>query len=266
MKKSSSPISLINYLILEILSRLPSKSVARFHCVSKLWDSMLGSPYFKELFMTRSSAKQRLLFAIHENGVWSFFSSPQSSSTLVADAEFHVKFSPKDLKISYCADIRKFSCGYASGLLYMYGDRYEARPVKCNPIIGRYAILPNRYTYRRAYSFFGFDPIDKQHKALSMAYPFGPGHHKILTFGDGDMMITNTLQPVEIQCFGEEVKNCCSVLTFLNHVEDLDVNDINYSNQYILHWRRQNIWDHQIQNQTDQKGQGEEDRDKIGVR
>ncbi|CAL9223137.1 unnamed protein product, partial [Arabidopsis halleri] len=31
------------------------------------------------------------------------------------------------------------------------------------------------------------DPIDKQYKVLSMAYPFGPGHHKILTFGDGDM-------------------------------------------------------------------------------
>ncbi|XP_010513705.2 PREDICTED: LOW QUALITY PROTEIN: putative F-box protein At2g16220 [Camelina sativa] len=193
-RKSSSPISLINDLILEILSRLPSKSVARFHCVSKLWDSMLGSPYFKELFLTRSSANQRLLFAVHERGVWSFFSSADaefsSSTTLVADAEFYVKFSPKELKIYnllYSGDIRKISCGYASGLLYMYGDRYEARPLICNPITGRYAILPDRYTFRRAYSFFGFDPIDKQHKALSMAYPFGPGHHKVLTFGDGDI-------------------------------------------------------------------------------
>ncbi|EFH60174.1 hypothetical protein ARALYDRAFT_899792 [Arabidopsis lyrata subsp. lyrata] len=63
----------------------------------------------------------------------------------------------------------------------------EARPVICNPITGRYAILPNRYTYRKAYSFFGFDPNDKQYKVLSMVYPSGPGDSKILTFGDGDL-------------------------------------------------------------------------------
>nr|AAD15578.1 hypothetical protein [Arabidopsis thaliana] len=72
---------------------------------------MFGSPYFKNLFLTRSSAKPRLLFALVEKGdvkeescgVWSFFSSLQldnlyeeSSSTLVAAAEFHGKFSPNN--------------------------------------------------------------------------------------------------------------------------------------------------------------------------
>ncbi|XP_023641929.1 F-box protein At2g15640-like, partial [Capsella rubella] len=200
--KSSCPISSTNDLILEIFSRLPSKSVARFRCLSKIWASMLGSLYFKELFLTRTSAKPRLLFAIVENDevpgsndVWSFFSLPQleypyeqsSLTSLVAAAEFHVNFSPKDLRIRYCYDPRYFSYGYASGLLYIYGHRCQARPVIYNPITGRYAILPRRYTYRKAYSFFGFDPIDKQHKALSKTYPGGPGRDKILTFGDGDM-------------------------------------------------------------------------------
>ncbi|XP_023641930.1 F-box protein At2g15640-like [Capsella rubella] len=168
--------------------RLTSKSLARLPCVSKLWSSM---------FMTKSTAKPRLLFAIEENdcGVWSFFSSPQldspyentSSTTLVAAAKFHVRFSPARLLISHHYDLMFFSCGYDSGLLHMYGSRYQARPMICNPITGRYAILPERYTYRKAYSFFGFDPIEKQYKVLSMAYPFGPGRHKILTFGNGDM-------------------------------------------------------------------------------
>ncbi|KAG7558559.1 F-box associated domain type 3 [Arabidopsis thaliana x Arabidopsis arenosa] len=177
-------------LIKEILS---SNSVARFRCVSKRWASS----------MTRSSAKPRLLFAIAENGdysaetcgVWSFFSSPQfenpyekSSSTLVAAAEFHVKFSPENLRINHDSDIKYFSIGYAAGLIYIYGSRYQARPLICNPNTGRYAILPYRYTYRKAYSFFGFDPIDKQYKALSIRYPSGPGRNKILTFGDnGDL-------------------------------------------------------------------------------
>ncbi|KAL9840898.1 putative F-box protein [Arabidopsis thaliana] len=181
---------LTNDLILEVLSRLPLKSVARFHCVSKRWASMFGSPYFKELFLTRSSAKPRLLFAIVQNGVWRFFSSPQlekSSSTLVATAEFHVRLSPDNLLIYQHDDMRYFSIGYSSGLIYLYGDRYEATPLICNPNTGRYTILPKCYTYRKAFSFFGFDPIDKQYKALSMIDPSGPGHSKILTFGDGDM-------------------------------------------------------------------------------
>ncbi|EOA32328.1 hypothetical protein CARUB_v10015590mg [Capsella rubella] len=184
---SSSHIS-ISDLISEILSRLPSKSVARFRCVSKQWASMFGSPYFKKLFMTRCLAKPRLLFAIIENGdedeeagcgVWSFFSLPQlenpyekSSSTLVSAAEFHVKFSPENLKINHYFDLKYSSCGYASGLFYIHG---------------RYAILPYRYTYRKAYSFFGFDPINKQYKVLYMAYPSGPGRDKVLSFGDGEM-------------------------------------------------------------------------------
>ncbi|CAL9233322.1 unnamed protein product, partial [Arabidopsis halleri] len=149
------------------------------------------------------TANPRLLFAIAENGnenakscgVWSFFSSPQlenpyekSSSTLVAAAEFHVKFSPDNLRINHYYDLKYFSIGYASGLIYLYGNRGQARPVICNPITGRYAILPDRYTYRKAYSFFGFDPIDKQYKVLSMVYPSGPGDGKILTFGASDMM------------------------------------------------------------------------------
>ncbi|EFH53103.1 hypothetical protein ARALYDRAFT_346781 [Arabidopsis lyrata subsp. lyrata] len=36
----------------------------------------------------------------------------------------------------------------------------------------------------------------------------------------------NTLQRVEIQGFGEAFKKTCSVCTFVNHVEDLDVNDL----------------------------------------
>ncbi|CAN8306856.1 unnamed protein product [Cochlearia groenlandica] len=39
------PIDLIH----EILPRLPAKSTWRFHCVLKLWRSILSSPYFTEL-------------------------------------------------------------------------------------------------------------------------------------------------------------------------------------------------------------------------
>jgi len=141
-----------------------------------------------------------------------FFSSPQlentyekTSSTLVAAAEFHVKFSPdKSIPIYLSEDPRYVSIGYASGLIYNYCGRYVGRPLICNPNTGRYAILPYRYTYRKAYSFFGFDPIDKQYKALSLPYVDGPGRSKVLTFGAGDLTWRNikcTLWDMHQWCF-----------------------------------------------------------------
>ncbi|CAA7058014.1 unnamed protein product [Microthlaspi erraticum] len=187
-------------LITEILLRLPAKSVARFQCVSKLWASISSRAYFTELFLTRSSAQPRILFAIEKEGLWSIFSVPQrvrpyenspSSSSLVVASEFHMKFPQENMKI-YPPSDRRFACGYASGLNYFYGmwikdEDYEGVPVICNPKTGRYETLPFLLRYRKAYSFLGFDPVDKVFKVLFMAYPRCHDHHKILTLGVGEM-------------------------------------------------------------------------------
>ncbi|XP_020866667.1 putative F-box protein At5g42430 isoform X1 [Arabidopsis lyrata subsp. lyrata] len=127
-------------LILEILSRLPSKSIARFRCLSKLWGSMLRQPYFTELFLTRSSARPRLLIGIRsQNGEFSFFSTPHpqnpyGKSSLVVTADFHMKFSE---------DMRPVFCCVTSGLIYFSSMRIskdeneDEVPVLCNPITGQ---------------------------------------------------------------------------------------------------------------------------------
>ncbi|KAL1198331.1 F-box protein [Cardamine amara subsp. amara] len=193
--------SIPNELILEILLRLPAKSVARFHCVSKLWASIFDRPYFKELFLTRSLARPQLLFSLEENGVWSYFSLPQHQMSLVVAAEFHMKFPPENIHLKfppynslpiYSHRSRQFSCGYASGLIYLYAmwieeEKYSGVPVIFNPNTGRYATLPSLARYRQCYSFLGFDPIDKEYKVLFMAYPSGPDANKVLTYGNGKL-------------------------------------------------------------------------------
>ncbi|VYS69041.1 unnamed protein product [Arabidopsis thaliana] len=150
-------------LILEILSRLPAKSITRFHCVSKLWGSMLCRPYFNELFLTISSARPRLLFAFSKHGEWRFFSSPQpqnpyGKSSFVATADFHTKFS-QNLNI----------CNYTSGLVYFSAMWITKADVICNPSTGHYAMLPKLLlTYGETRSFFLFDPVGKQFKVLLM--------------------------------------------------------------------------------------------------
>ncbi|KAG7635658.1 F-box-like domain superfamily [Arabidopsis thaliana x Arabidopsis arenosa] len=290
--------------------RLSSKSVARFRCVSKQWASMFASPYFRKLFQTRSSAKPSLLFAIADYGIeedysMKFFSSPQlenpyekSSPTLVAAAEFHVKFSPdKLIPINHSYDPRYFSIGYASGLIYIYGDRYVARPLICNPNTGRsekftyidvericrlinykgklamiyweddvdiYEInhmagknldkyleenldvdatnelhvwvledVENQEWSKYAYTWTD-DTFFRRHLSIAGATVSGEIVFSIRKYTSKQPFYvfyfnpeSNTLQRVETQGFGEAFKaETCSVRTFVNHVENLDVNDL----------------------------------------
>ncbi|CAH8254079.1 unnamed protein product [Arabidopsis lyrata] len=140
-------------VMLEILSRLPAKSAIRFRCVSKLWGSMLNRPYFTELFLTRSSARPRLIFGVvKRNGELLLYSSPQprnlyKNSSLVVAADFHLKFS-----------VDNNNCGY------------------------------NWKEYIRCKSFLGFDPIDNQFKVLRMHNNLRKDwDNYILTLGTGNM-------------------------------------------------------------------------------
>ncbi|CAL9216889.1 unnamed protein product [Arabidopsis halleri] len=171
MNRGGNSDSIPNDLILEILSRLPAKSVERFRYVSKLWGSMLDKPYFTELFLTRSSARPRLLIGIYQYGDRFFFSCPQpqnpyDNSSIVVAADFHMKFG---------RDSSYEGCRYASGLLYFMSMHFssedkDGKRVICNPITRRFEILPKlrRLTHRRYNEFLGFDPIGNEWKVLSM--------------------------------------------------------------------------------------------------
>ncbi|XP_024006555.1 putative F-box protein At5g42430 [Eutrema salsugineum] len=183
-------------LIIPIFSRLPTKSIVRFYCVSKLWCSVFHRPYFTELFLTKSSARPRLLLAVRKEDQWSFYSTPQphnpyekssSSSSLVLAADFHMKFPQGSTHIS---------CTYDSGLIYfsetlISKDDDNLVPVIANPNTGHYAILSKLRSYRSLYtslgslySFLGFDSIDKQFKVLVIAGPTC----EVLTLGTGSIM------------------------------------------------------------------------------
>ena len=102
-------------LILEILSRLPTKSIGRFRCVSKLWCSMLNRPYFNDMFLTKSSARPRFLFLVKVYDGWSFCSVPQpqdpyGKSSPVVDVDSHMKFS---------GSVDRCVFNYAAGLIYI---------------------------------------------------------------------------------------------------------------------------------------------------
>ncbi|CAA7036787.1 unnamed protein product [Microthlaspi erraticum] len=181
-------------LILEILSRATAKSVARFRLASKFCASIVRRPDFTELFLTRSSARPRLLFFIERPSEWSFYSSPQpalerpgnewrfNSSSLVVTADSQIK-SPGDMDSECCRPV--------SGFIYFPNVHTKKRgkitvPVVYNPSTGQYTSLPQRTmrtTFRFIQSLLGYDPIDKQFKVL--LYNYDKCVYHILTFGAG---------------------------------------------------------------------------------
>lgn len=167
---SSIPLELFH----EILSRLPFKSIGRCRCVSNQWRSILCRADFTELFLTKSSTRPSLLFAMGRstNNEFLFFSSHQlgsdqheESSSLTASVQLKLsKNMPLEL------------CGHASGLFCLRRmptiskeekDKKEEYTdhVICHPSTWQYGFLPTVKTGSK--SFLGFNPIDKIFKVVS---------------------------------------------------------------------------------------------------
>ncbi|CAA7036785.1 unnamed protein product [Microthlaspi erraticum] len=198
-------------LILEILFRASTKSVARFGLASKFCASIVRRPDFTELFLTRSSARPRLLFAIRQGSKWSFYSSPQlapgecrsnSSSSLVAAADHQVELD------GYTHPV---ICEPVSGLIYFHNVHIEKMnvitvPVVYNPSTGQYTSFPKRTrtTKFALRSLLGYDPVDKQFKVLS--YDSGEREYHILTLGTGKEYSWRKIEfPARHSPFSEEI-------------------------------------------------------------
>ncbi|CAA7047988.1 unnamed protein product [Microthlaspi erraticum] len=154
-----------NDLIIEILSRLTTKSIAICCCVSKQWKSLLRTPYFTESFLTRSSTRPRILITFQADGKWHFFSFPQprnlDKELTRVEPDYHMSFS-----------------GHWDG----------KRCLSANGFICRIDISRN-VDLR---TFFGYDPIGKEYKVLCMTVPrhsqrVNSKEHQVLTIGKGKL-------------------------------------------------------------------------------
>ncbi|CAN7049534.1 unnamed protein product [Brassica rapa subsp. trilocularis] len=147
-------------LIIEILLRLPTKSIARCRCVSKLWGSILRHQRAK-LFMTRSQARPQILFSFRKRDFF-FFLTPQVQN----------KSGP----------VRGFVCltNYRIGM-----KETVSATVIYNLSTGQAIHLPNVKTSSDSVkSYLGFDPTDKQFKVLLItSTPGVSDEHQVLTLG-----------------------------------------------------------------------------------
>ncbi|XP_023639162.1 F-box protein At3g49450-like [Capsella rubella] len=173
-------------LIVEILSRLPAKSVAKSRCVANNWNSLLRDPFFTDVFLKRSSARPRLLLTFQAEGTWYFFSSPghnmNSNRVVVVDSHMNV---PKPLPFRVCVPVRGLLCTRDEWAL----GHSKERMMICNLGSRQFKYLP-RVRSRRCHvvTYLGYDPIGKEYKVLCMTVlekPFSgkAGEFQVLTLG-----------------------------------------------------------------------------------
>ncbi|CAA7018463.1 unnamed protein product [Microthlaspi erraticum] len=214
-KKVSYSYEIPYDLLLDIFSRVPAKSIARFSCLSKSWRSKLGLPYFTELFLTKSLARPRLLFAIKDNEDLFFFSSPQpqnpvDKSSLVA-TRYRMNF-PKYLPSRVCPP--------HSGLVFLHSRGRKERVI-CNPVTGESITLPKVYARGVKRCFLGYDPINKQFKVLCTTRSRYEGRSEtywVLTLETGKLIWRRTMECIpHTDGYGEICIN--GVLYYKAHID-----------------------------------------------
>ncbi|KAL1218893.1 F-box protein [Cardamine amara subsp. amara] len=174
-------------VLMDIISRLPAKSVGKCRCVSKLWALILSRPEFDELFMAKSSTCPQILLG-YSGGELPFFTSPQLQNPLVASP--HRTYIPDDMCRISGPVVRGWVC------IEYPRDMF----VICNPMTGKSITLPHlKGQMFCVKSLLGYDPIDKQFKVLCVAWrpsnPYNiPPEHYVLTLGTQQQMVWRTVE------------------------------------------------------------------------
>ncbi|CAL9216843.1 unnamed protein product [Arabidopsis halleri] len=170
-------------LTVEILTRLPAKSLLRFKCVSKLWSSIIQSQGFIDSFYSISSTRPRSivaftngLFAKDEDKRLFIFSSSQegheSSSSVINNLDMTIpSLTVCNNPASRCVSVNGFvACSLNTGLMI------------CNPSTRQVIvlpILPPRHAPKMRGRCLGYDPVDDQFKALALISSRLPNNHSV---------------------------------------------------------------------------------------
>ncbi|XP_018461384.2 putative F-box protein At1g26515 [Raphanus sativus] len=156
-------------LVIEILNRLPAKSVARFMLVSKSWGKIICSKSFIRSFPFQSLTQPlSLLIAFQYLGPHQghlnccFFSSSSMSSSSISTSFLSRIGRPS---LSHC--LSWYPIYYVNGMI-------NTGRVISNPCTGKSITLPRLVKItkelRLTRRFFGYDPVNDQYKVLCMSH------------------------------------------------------------------------------------------------
>ncbi|GFZ18622.1 hypothetical protein Acr_27g0003610 [Actinidia rufa] len=172
MSISMSISDLPPHITIDILSRLPIKTIVQCKCVCKIWRNLLQEPYFVNLRLSRSPTT----LIIHQFG----HSLPPSDSDILKLVELEddhdrhsLQYDPStkfDLRFCY-PNGHILLVGSVNGLICFCDFENEALFV-CNPAVRQCVSLAEPKHKTRSPSVlvygFGFSPVSSQYKVVQI--------------------------------------------------------------------------------------------------
>ncbi|EOA25566.1 hypothetical protein CARUB_v10018911mg [Capsella rubella] len=166
-----------NVMLLEILPRLPAKSLMRFKCVSKLWCSFISSRYLTNLFLKSPySAQGRRVFMSFVDREEPYFKyalvSSSHGSVPVISPYDSVPVSNLDQDL----DMHGIEGFFVNALRGLVCFRIGTRVRICNLTTRQYVNLPLLRSRIMAaandniWNYFGHDPVQDEYKVLSTVW------------------------------------------------------------------------------------------------
>ncbi|ESQ33804.1 hypothetical protein EUTSA_v10007869mg [Eutrema salsugineum] len=189
--KSKSKLDLLPFDIeVEILTRLPGKSVIKFLCVSKIWSSIIRSQRFVDSYYALSSAtRSRFIIAfshlstaeVNDKRLFIFSSSHED------EVEEEESSSSSSLVANLDMTIPSVTLGYGSKCTSVHGFvgcRHGASQLTiCNPSTKQVITFP----CNGSRISLGYDPVGDQFKALTLVSSPNQTHqfivHQVITVG-----------------------------------------------------------------------------------
>ena len=150
-----------NDLNVEILMKMPPRSIARLRFASKHLSSIILDKEFTKLYMTPSSTQPRHLISVHRGGsniqMQGFHSLSQDHPSFSNHDKVSYKLDP-NLPYEFTPPVRGLICG-----------RDGTKMIVGNPSTGQFVSLPKVKTRRQEIlSVFGYDPVNDVYKVLCM--------------------------------------------------------------------------------------------------
>ncbi|CAA7013720.1 unnamed protein product [Microthlaspi erraticum] len=202
-------------LIVEILKKLPAKSLVRFKSVSKEWSTIISSRRdFIESIVTRSLAHpphKVPLFILYHCVPEAFFTVSSSFSQSTKHA---VSLRRSDsIDPSYDCYSRSFEYIYARGLICCYSLVCHLVTIY-NPTTRQSVHLPvmeppvPRFREQRTHCYFGYDPVMNQYKVLYFIAYYTANKQSIYVFTLGGSQSWRKLQGFAEKLLPEGVGLC----------------------------------------------------------
>ncbi|CAA7046207.1 unnamed protein product [Microthlaspi erraticum] len=183
-------------VLMEILARLPAKSLMRFKCVSKLWSSIISSRYLTNLFL-RASSPLRFMYLTDKYGhALLLTAAPQYAAEKFCG--LHIEVTVPEVGGCLVNALRGLMCFRIGGRRYRICNVTTKQQVEL-PLVKSSLVLEDG---SNTWSHFGYDPIQDAYKVLSLVWGITQDkvmrwEHQVLVLGPGaSWRRSNTTQSV----------------------------------------------------------------------